>query len=339
MSRSIFRSRRAVSGIVGGVFLVTIIFLSTNVLIWYYSQEMGLFAQARKAQQLAQERDLEQLAIQKLFISSSRPNATILNTGGVPVHIVDIVITSLSDVPVWHKIYSVNYFITPGSTGTNIGQTISATLDSGKTYTIRFVTERGNSLSAQYSPTAVYGGFYATFGMIGYLSINFDQTAFRYTSAYQSTPISAWTLSYSKACYGSYENPIWWVTFVNHGVYDAVVRKWSLVQMFSVTHWYQQDWWHSLAFYIVADSSYPGHLASYTDSSITVPASLTGDYQTGGQATTMKFAAQSAGGNSHTSNWDCDTGDTYDYFIVVSYMYNGQQFNQFIPYAAAVVTS
>jgi hypothetical protein len=110
--------------------------------------------------------------------------------------------------------------------------------------------------------------------------------------------------------------------------------------MFSVNHWYDYgDWWQSLAFYIVADSSTPGHLVSYTDSSITVPASTNGDYQTGGAPVTLKFAAQTYGGNSHTEHWDCDTGDTYDYFIIVSYMYNGVQFNQFIPYAAAVVTS
>jgi len=80
-------------------------------------------------------------------------------------------------------------------------------------------------------------------------------------------------------------------------------------------------------------------LDPYIDNSIIVPKSASGDWQTGGTPTTLKFGATKAGGTDAQDLSGCEIGAIYDFFIVVSYTYNGQQFNQLIPYAATVVNS
>lgn len=334
MRKTSFRSRRAVSGTLAGVFVVIVILLASNAAIWLHSQQSNIYAEIRNVEDARQQGRLESFHVLKIIVSSSRPNATIQNTGIVTIRIVDLIVTSLSDTPVWHNLFSVSHFISPGSQATNIGQSLPPIFDPQKVYSIAFVTERGKRVTGTYDPNQLTMGSYATFGNVGYLSIKFEQNAFRYTSEEQESPIQAWTLAKNKVCG---EDPLWWVTFVNHGTYDAYILKWSVAQLWLLKSagggGTPQD------FYIVGYDSRPSHLESYVDNSIIVPKSASGDWQTGGTPTTLKFGATTAGGTGDQNLSGCEIGAIYDFFIVVSYMYNGQQFNQLIPYAATVVNS
>lgn len=335
MTMRVLRSRKGISNVIGALFLIAIFFLAFNLLIWYETQQRALYQSGRDLQNQQQLTMLEEFQVTKILISSSKPNATILNSGPVTIHIVDIVITSRSDVPMWHNIYSTSYYIDPGSSVTNIGQNLPVPqLDAQKTYSVTFITERGNGVSAIYSPTPVTSGAFATFGNLGYLSVSFTQEGFRFTSPVQGTPLSAWAVASSKVC-GNL-NVIWWVTFTNHGVYDAKILKWSVAQMWQ----FRSGGGGGTAtdFYIVGTASVPNGLVAYVDNSIIVPASTTGDWQTGGTPTTLKFSATAAGRTSGQT-LGCAYKDIWDFFIVVSYTYNNQQFNQLTPYAAMVVTS
>lgn len=337
-ARHVFKSRMGVSGIIGAVLLATVIMLAMNTAAWYSAQQSNFIALNRARHQLGQQASLERFQVPKITIPSQGFNATIQNIGIVSIHIVDIIITQRTS-SIWHRFYGVNYYINPGAMVSNVGLNIPATLDQQQTYTIAFVTERGTRLITTYSPNQLLMGDYATFGNVGYLSINFDQASFQYTSQSQPTSASAWTPSSHGACNtGIGKGPLYAIIFVNHGTYDAIVQKWSIAQLWLMQ---SQVGGGGVAqdFYIVAPSSTPGNLGAYTNGAVTVPKSATGDWETGGTPTTILFGANSMGGTNGQNLADCDVGSIYDFFIVVSYLYNGQQFNQVVPYAASIITS
>jgi FlaG/FlaF family flagellin (archaellin) len=338
MKQHIFKSKRAVSGIIGAVLLVTVVILASNVAVWYFGQQSSFIALNQSSEQLRQLARLEQLQVSKIVISDQGPpSATVQNLGIVTIHIVDLSITQQTGT-VWHQVYHVNYYIPSGALVSNVGTSISATLDPQQNYKMIFITERGTKVMFLYSPNQLFLGDFATFGNVGFLSITFDYPSFQYTSQSQTTSTSAWTLSKNGACKtGSGNGPLFAIKFVNHGTYDAIVQQWSLSQL-----WLMKDKGGGSTaqdFFVVAPGSYPGHLSQYTNGAATVPKSPTNDWQTGGPATPLLFGATTLAGTTGQTLAGCDTGSIYDFFIEVSYLYNGQYYNQVIPYAATIVTS
>lgn len=335
--KRVLKSRKGISGIVGAVLLATVIVLAMNAAVYYYGQQSNLIALTSAKQQLTQQAVLEHFLVPKISIGTQGFNATVMNVGIVGIHIVDIIITQQTGT-IWHSAYAVNYFISPGAIVVGIGLTITKALDNIQTYKISFVTERGTKLVTTYNPNQVLMGDYATFGNVGYLSINFDQPSFQYTSQSQTTSASAWTPSSNGACgIGSNKGPLWRIVFVNHGTYDAIVQEWSMTQL-----WLMQSGGGGGTgkdFYVVGPSSTAGSLTAYTNGAVIVPKSSTGDWQTGGTPTPVLFGASTLDGTTGQTLSGCGLNSIYDFFIEVSYLYNGQQFNQNIPYAATVITS
>lgn len=284
-------------------------------------------------QRAQQQAVAEKFQIINILIATSMPNATLMNTGSVVVHIVDLIITSQTSPPT-HNVYHISYFINAGSTITNVGQgTTTNSLNSQNYYVMTFLTERGNGASGLYSPVPASSGAFATFGNLGFLSVNFTQTGFEYESTSQLNPTPAWSVSASQAC----TNEIWLISFNNHGVYDAVILKWSMAQLWQ----FQSGGGGGTAtdFYIVKGNSQPNSLQAFpTDGSVKVLHSPTGDYQNGGPSVYLYFGATTVGGTTQQS-LRCATNQVYDFFILVSYTYGGQQFNQVIPFGAMVVSS
>jgi hypothetical protein len=317
-------------------------------MVWYFGQQSGLYAQGAKAQQLAQQRLQERFLVQQVLLPSAHVNATIQNTGSIAIHIVEIAITSRSDSPMWHKIYSSNYFIDPGSSAINVGYNevvnTPKALNTANTYTVTFITERGNSQTGIYTPTAVQSGAYETFGNLGYLTVSFTPTGFEYTSQQVSTPQIAWQLSYNYACGGYYPpDIIWWVVFSNHGMYDATIQQWSGIEVFPLGSGWYGDYWGN-DFWIVDAGSTPNHITSYTSGSNypqVIHASQSGNWQAGGVPVTLGFGADSVNDN-HGQNlqWGdngCQTGNVFEFIIMVTYTYNGQEYTQVIPFGGTVV--
>ncbi len=336
--RKLFRSRKAVSGILGGVFLVTMIFLATNVAIWYYGQQANLQAQSRMVAQLQRDRKNEQFVVQFLLIGSDNTlNGTLQNVGPVAVHIVDLIVTQTT-APTSHHIYPVSYYIDPGSTLTNVGRPtqIPAIFNPSNSYTVTFITERGNGVVSGYSPTTLTNAPYATFSSLGYLSIAFSPNSVQYTSSGVSIPASVWAIANSATTICS-TNVMFWVTFTNHGSYNAIMLQWSVLELFHL----QSGSVDSHSFYIVASSSTYNSFAAYNPNSpVTIPTNPSGNLQVGGTATVVKFAStQIEGSNGQTLGSLCGANQIYDMFIMATYTYNGQQYNQLIPFAGMVLTS
>jgi hypothetical protein len=329
------------------VFLVTILLLAFNLSIWYYGQQSALYNKGANVQQVAQQAMLEDFQLQRILIPSGHLNVTVLNSGSIAIHIVDIVITSRSDSPMWHKVYSANYFIDSGSSIKNVGYNevvnTPTALSTSNTYTVTLITERGNAETATYSPTATGSGAYETFGNLGYLTVSFTPSGFQYFSERIGTPQVGWQLSYNYACQND-PDIIWIITFTNHGTYDATIKKWSGIEVFPLGEDYWHEYYYGNDFWIVDAGSTPGHLTRYTSGPNypqVIPASTSGDYQTGGTPVALKFGASSINGyygqDLTWGSYGCNTDDVFELIIMVTYAYGSQEYTQVIPFGGTVV--
>jgi len=157
----ITRSRRGISTIIGACFFITIMLLAFNLMLWqmvqYDSYQQGL----DKMTQRDRDRLAERLEVTDIFFTvSGTPLITITarNTGGISINLVRIYF-STSPVTIVEKGSGSHYFtggfLDLGESGTiNIYNTTSTPLTATGTYTLTFVTERGNVFTSYYPKTS-----------------------------------------------------------------------------------------------------------------------------------------------------------------------------------------
>jgi hypothetical protein len=314
-------------------------FLAMNMAIWYYGQQANLYAENRKLAQLQADRENEKLSVLYVLVgSNSGLNATVQNIGSVTVHIVHIIVTLVTP-PMKHYLYSVSYYINPGNTTTNIGEppALPAVFSSTSSYEVTFITERGNGYTNGYSPSQLTYAPYATFASLGYLSMGFTPQSLNFTSTGQSKPISAWAVANSGTTMCT-SNVIFWVTFVNHGNFNANILQWSVLDIMPLSGTSGGNP-HGNSWYVVSTKSTPSNLIAYTNNPVTVPASITGNLQVGGTPTTVAFAATGLDGTGGQTPYSCGADMIYDVFMLAVYTYNNQQYNQLVPFAGIVLVS
>jgi hypothetical protein len=107
-------------------------------------------------------------------------------------------------------------------------------------------------------------------------------------------------------------------------------------------NWYHEYWGND--FWVVDAGSTPSHITSYTSGPNypqVIPASTSGDYQTGGTPVALKFGASSVNGNNGQSLYwydqGCETDDVFELMIMVTYTYGSQEYTQVIPFGGTVV--
>ncbi|HET6457841.1 MAG TPA: LamG domain-containing protein, partial [Nitrosopumilaceae archaeon] len=143
------KSRRGISSVVGAVF--AIIALGTTVgYITYSMTTLDNYNQSV----LAKNQQLTDIASEKFQLSSAtfvnnKLNITILDTGNLPINITKIWISNQT-TPCTTWSCNINYIsnkvASPGLTQTNIGQSMSGSLNINKPYNVKLVTSRGNTI-------------------------------------------------------------------------------------------------------------------------------------------------------------------------------------------------
>jgi len=156
-------SRRGISTIIGATFFITIILLAFNLMLWqmvqYDSYQQGLDKMAQRDR----DRLAERLEVSDIFFTvSGTPLITITarNTGGISINLIRIYF-STSPVTIVERGSGSHYFtggfLDLGESGTvNIYNTTSTTLTATGTYTLTFVTERGNIFTSYYPKTSKF---------------------------------------------------------------------------------------------------------------------------------------------------------------------------------------
>ncbi|MEM2902605.1 MAG: hypothetical protein QXO32_07760 [Candidatus Bathyarchaeia archaeon] len=174
-----FMNRKAVSGVISGMFAVLIFFVAIAAIYSYHVMQDRYLQTVNERHQMDWERLNERIIIPWIERREDGTlNATVRNIGAVAAHLVSLWLSAYdgSNNPQWQRQYAIGVWVSPGEARTNLGQDdYSYTLIkpgqdgetltfiqlpySGWTYTIKVVTERGNVAIAQYpSPVAPSAG-------------------------------------------------------------------------------------------------------------------------------------------------------------------------------------
>mgnify|MGYP001027959221 CR=1 FL=1 len=167
----IARSKRGISTIIGAAFFITIMLLAFNLMLWEMVQYDSYQQALDKMAQKDKDRLAEQLEVSDIFFTTSTPahiTISLRNTGGISVNVVRIYFDT-KPVTIVDKGSGGGHFtggfLNVGETGTIDVNTQGTSLVSTGSYTLTFVTERGNLFTSYYPKTSRFQSSIAyTFG-------------------------------------------------------------------------------------------------------------------------------------------------------------------------------
>ena len=179
---------KGVSTVIGTVFLMLIIFMvSTNVLLWTFSQN-ALYTQAVKDEnQKSADKLNENVIASDGNYSVSGDEVTVKailkNAGGIAAQIINLWVFDTNSSNLRYANKSLNFNLNPGDTLNLTGLSgVTVTIlgaDSSHEFVSWFVTARGNTVALEEMQTQEEGVIVAEVAQgIGYLGMDFDQ--FRY---------------------------------------------------------------------------------------------------------------------------------------------------------------
>jgi len=142
------REKKGLSTIIASVFMIAIIVigLSTITSGLSFQSQLGQVVTERTSAETEQSR--ERIELGDVRISAGKLNATLVNTGVLPVKLVRLWVTNTTDINGWHKQYdNLNETINPGGSLTNFGQGLSLVTMTSSSYELKVITERGSGIS------------------------------------------------------------------------------------------------------------------------------------------------------------------------------------------------
>jgi hypothetical protein len=143
------KNHRGISTVIAAVFMVAVIIIGLNVITWGLNLQHN-FAQVITDRNIAEtEKSSEKIELREVEIENSKFNMTVVNTGALPVKLVNMWVTNMSAINGWHKNYTLTDVINPGNSLTNLGQNIALTAKNSDSYKITLVTERGTGSNFQ----------------------------------------------------------------------------------------------------------------------------------------------------------------------------------------------
>jgi len=173
--RRFVEGKRGISTVLGTIYFVIIMLLAFNLVLWEIGQMDTYQQSVNERNQIDWERLNEKVElVSALFSSSNHLNVTVTNVGGLTAHLVDLWLTDRTPNPAVQSLFVLNDYVSPGSTVANIGDDV--TVDPTHAYTVRIVTERGNTLETMH----VYPPGFTPFPP---LTFSFGSMKIKYTSS------------------------------------------------------------------------------------------------------------------------------------------------------------
>ena len=143
--------RRGLSSIIGMIFLVVII----SSAIGYFTYAINLVEEVND--QLIMkgiesfDKFKENFEVTNIRIDDGKFNLTIKNTGQLPINFTRLWVNNVTDNSWPLQNFTVNKVSSPGQVLYNIGQNLNLYALESQSYTLRLVTERGNTFNVQIS--------------------------------------------------------------------------------------------------------------------------------------------------------------------------------------------
>jgi hypothetical protein len=355
-------NRKAVSGVISGMFAVLIFFVAIAAVYSYHVMQDKYLQTVNERHQMDWERLNEKITIPYAErLDDGTLNATIQNIGAVTAHLVTLWISAYdpNGDPKWQKQYKIDMWISPGETKNSFGQrnyvytliepgSISKTLSSiylpntEWNYIIKVVTERGNIATHIIQPPIqeeIVPGYGAV--ELGYLTVEWTYFKYKCIKTVDHDNVIVVGDAFNITDVSKKDYFTFYVKLVNHGPADAYLKKYCVLALFGAdltgtSHFY--------ASYIVDGVTYnpskPGESSLDKFTSIVIPCNPSNP-DLGGDSVEVIFGAASAGGNGEGKPAfgvnDISDG-LYMAFLVLHYELGGIYYTQVIPFQAVTST-
>ena len=140
------KNRRALSAVIGGVFMLIMMSTSITYTAVSMNQVAELAEEVSEKQVLDYEQTTEEFEIVKVSIDNNQFNMTVKNTGDIPVHLTRFWVENTTSDSTWLPgKYEMDIDIGSGQTVKNIGQNIGLTALDTESYQMDLISKRGNS--------------------------------------------------------------------------------------------------------------------------------------------------------------------------------------------------
>jgi len=272
----------------------------------------GAVLQAGVSNQLSQRNSLlrdklgESLVFLSAQVATNKLSLTLLNNGGISLHIVRLWVTNTSSVSGWHQAFSEDAWIQPGSVLMSFGGD-TGSYDPANTYLLKVVTGRGNIFQLTYAPSST---LVSTAKGFGWITIDWSSYIYTYSTGggADQGPLSAWcVIGLSSTSYQ------FRVKLINHYNQTISLLSWTYLKL-------QANSGGSQPFFLMASTSQASAPVAYpTDpnSPNLIPLGANpNDQATGGAPVELRFFAATPGG-THSST----LSGVVDYSAVVVIFY------------------
>ncbi|MFQ6064035.1 MAG: ExbD/TolR family protein [Candidatus Bathyarchaeia archaeon] len=336
-------SSKGVSTVVGTVFLMLIIFMvSTNVLLWTFSQNAEYNEEVMARNEEEAERRSENVVSSDGEYSVDGDKVTVettlMNEGSVAAQIVNLWVSDTTTQTYGYNetIRSLNLNLNPGDNRTVSAVVTVPGASESDTFNSWFLTARGNTVPVEEDLVAEFVESHPWLD-IGLIRFRFEHNSLNFTSPSYHDPLPGWVVP-------SGEELMFHVKIVNTGTVNVTLRKFCVFYAMEYRSGQGGAAQKSYPFYIVSpDSAYPGNKAGqgemYPYDEETNPCVLQpnseGKWWLGGPPVTVKFGSKNMGGDSTIS-----LSSNFDYLVFIglyyAYIEEGKEleFGQTIPFVA-----
>ena len=143
--------RRGISSIIGMVFLIVIL----SSVIGYFTYAIDLVEQVNDQVIMKGierfDQFKENFEVTNIRIDDGKFNLTIKNTGQLPINFTRLWVNNVTDNSWPLQNFTINKVSSPGQVLNNVGQNLNLYALESQSYTLRLVTERGNTFNVQIS--------------------------------------------------------------------------------------------------------------------------------------------------------------------------------------------
>ncbi len=154
MRRTGVKQRKGLSTVVAGVFMIIVMSSAIGVTAWTMQQQDRVTDEILLKTNEKLSRLSEELEISDVRITNNKFNITLINEGGSASRAKAIYIVNETASPKEQYSYDIDFLVDGREVVKNVGQALAFTAKNTTSYSIRIITESGNSASAEYLAAA-----------------------------------------------------------------------------------------------------------------------------------------------------------------------------------------
>lgn len=148
------RRRKGLSTVIGAVFMIIVMAGALNVTLWVMQQQDRIASAVTEKAGADLGRLNEKIDVVDARIDGGRLNMTVINAGGQPARLASIYIVNETASPKQQFRYDLGITVDGRNSAKNVGQALPFVAKSNTLYSVKVVTESGNSAAASVAPVS-----------------------------------------------------------------------------------------------------------------------------------------------------------------------------------------